>query len=120
MAITSLTLIGSGEEDTAHLLLGKFKWGHSFLSLNRELLKAYSQCENGSEIISVQNSWLSENSRIPKTPPCTKGHEEDRPDTNKGSDYDSEDGLPPLEENLNHLKLRESEESDEESDEASE
>nr|XP_010926253.1 ribosome biogenesis protein TSR3 homolog isoform X3 [Elaeis guineensis] len=85
-----------------------------------ELLKAYSQCENGSEIISVQNSWLSNNSRIPKTPPCTKGQEEHRLDTNEGSDYDSEDGLPPLEENLNHLNLRESEESDGESDEESE
>ncbi|ONK67239.1 uncharacterized protein A4U43_C06F18080 [Asparagus officinalis] len=31
-----------------------------------------------------------------------------------GSDYDSEDGLPPLEENLNHLKLEDSEESEEE------
>nr|XP_029121485.1 ribosome biogenesis protein TSR3 homolog isoform X2 [Elaeis guineensis] len=116
----SAALIICGEEDTAHLLLGKFKWGHSFLSLNRELLKAYSQCENGSEIISVQNSWLSNNSRIPKTPPCTKGQEEHRLDTNEGSDYDSEDGLPPLEENLNHLNLRESEESDGESDEESE
>lgn len=26
---------GSGEEETANLLLGKFKWGHAFLSLNR-------------------------------------------------------------------------------------
>lgn len=25
----------SGEEETANLLLGKFKWGHAFLSLNR-------------------------------------------------------------------------------------
>lgn len=25
----------SGEEETADLLLGKFKWGHAFLSLNR-------------------------------------------------------------------------------------
>ncbi|RVW55131.1 hypothetical protein CK203_066922 [Vitis vinifera] len=49
-----------GEEETANLLLGKFKWGHAFLSLNRELLKAYSKCENGAEIISVQNAWLSQ------------------------------------------------------------
>ena len=26
----------------------------------RELLKAYSKCENGAEIISVQNAWLSQ------------------------------------------------------------
>jgi pre-rRNA-processing protein TSR3 len=31
----SAALIICGEEETAHLLLGKFKWGHSFLSVNR-------------------------------------------------------------------------------------
>lgn len=28
-------LLNSGEEETADLLLGKFKWGHAFLTLNR-------------------------------------------------------------------------------------
>ncbi|KAL4377229.1 hypothetical protein GQ457_02G016370 [Hibiscus cannabinus] len=31
----SAALIICGEEETANLLLGKFKWGHAFLSLNR-------------------------------------------------------------------------------------
>lgn len=30
--------LNSGEEETANLLLGKFKWGHAFLSLNRYLI----------------------------------------------------------------------------------
>ncbi|XP_042435224.1 18S rRNA aminocarboxypropyltransferase-like [Zingiber officinale] len=111
----SAALIICGEEDTANLLLGKFKWGHSFLSLNRELLNAYSNCQTGSEVISFQNSWLASNSRIPKQPPCLEG----TPNASLCSDpsgSDSEEGLPPLEENLNHMTLQESGESDEESE----
>ncbi|XP_066398588.1 uncharacterized protein [Miscanthus floridulus] len=139
----SAALIICGEEDTAHLLLGKFKWGHAFLSLNMlvqwkflcyiprltvniteaiihqltnllYLLKAYSQCENGSEIINVQNSWLSSNSSVPKPP--VNGAEESRQSAQEGSEGDSDDDLPPLEKNLNHLNLDEDEESEEESE----
>lgn len=60
MEALSAALFICGEEDTANLLLGKFKWGHAFLSLNKEHLKAYSQCKDSAEIISVQNSWLSQ------------------------------------------------------------
>ncbi|CAN6466011.1 unnamed protein product [Victoria cruziana] len=113
----SAALMICGEEDTANLLLGKFKWGHAFLSLNRELLKAYSNCTNGTEIISVQNSWLSSFSQVPG--PLEK------PDDDKYSSGDggiekheseSDDGLPPLEKNLNHLSLVPSDEENEESD----
>ncbi|TKV97682.1 hypothetical protein SEVIR_9G510700v4 [Setaria viridis] len=105
----SAALIICGEEDTAHLLLGKFKWGHAFLSLNRDLLKAYSQCESGSEIINVQNSWLSSNSSVPKPPV----NEKSRRSTEEGSEGDSDDDLPPLVENLNHLNHNQDEESEE-------
>uniref|UniRef100_A0A0E0KA04 18S rRNA aminocarboxypropyltransferase n=1 Tax=Oryza punctata TaxID=4537 RepID=A0A0E0KA04_ORYPU len=110
----SAALIICGEEDTAHLLLGKFKWGHSFLSVNRELLKAYSQCENGTEIINVQNSWLSSNSSVPKSP--VNAVEKSHQSTEEGSDADSDDGLPPLEENLNHLNFNQDDESEEENE----
>ncbi|KAI4371247.1 hypothetical protein MLD38_019508 [Melastoma candidum] len=89
---------------------GKFKWGHAFLSLNRELLKAYSQCENSAEIISVQNSWLSQQNDVEKVPVITGKEGEAAEDDD--SDY-SEDGLPPLERNVNHLRLEESEEDSE-------
>eukprot|EP00252_Welwitschia_mirabilis_P016681 TRINITY_DN3692_c0_g1_i4.p1 TRINITY_DN3692_c0_g1~~TRINITY_DN3692_c0_g1_i4.p1 ORF type:complete len:240 (+),score=54.80 TRINITY_DN3692_c0_g1_i4:363-1082(+) len=120
-------LLICGEEETAHVLLSKFKWGHSFLTLNRELLKAYSECKTGSEIISVQNSWLSQNSKVQKTLPGddqnasnTKGQNvtikkhnpEFHQDHENGDDSD-EDGLPPLEDNLNHLKLSDDSESGE-------
>ncbi|XP_022751047.1 ribosome biogenesis protein TSR3 homolog isoform X2 [Durio zibethinus] len=69
----SAALLICGEEETANLLLGKFKWGHAFLSLNRELLKAYYECENSADIISVQNSWLSQQSQVPKVLPDAEG-----------------------------------------------
>ncbi|XP_031264348.1 ribosome biogenesis protein TSR3 homolog isoform X1 [Pistacia vera] len=103
-------LIICGERETADLLLGKFKWGHSFLSLNRELLKAYSECENSAAIILVQNSWLSQQSQVPKVPP-----EVEEADANKdeASSNDSEDGLPPLEKNMNHVNFQESDDDSE-------
>ncbi|KAJ4820314.1 hypothetical protein LUZ62_032880 [Rhynchospora pubera] len=119
----SAALIICGEEEMGNLLLSKFKWGHSFLSLNRELLKAYSHCENGSDIINVQNSWLSQNSKI-STPVSSsddgQSSEQDqkaKAETECESEED-DDGLPPLEKNMNHLILEESE--DEESEEESE
>lgn len=36
--------------------------------------------------------------------------------TEEGSDADSDDGLPPLEENLNHLNFNQDDESEEESE----
>ncbi|KAM3315214.1 hypothetical protein ACQJBY_033760 [Aegilops geniculata] len=110
----SAALIICGEEETGEQLLAKFKWGHSFLSLNRDLLKAYSKCENGTEIINVQNSWLSSASSVSKSPlnVADKPHRS----TEEGSDSESDDGLPPLEENMNHLDLSEDEESEEESE----
>ncbi|KAH7861277.1 hypothetical protein Vadar_024100 [Vaccinium darrowii] len=107
----SAALLICGEEETANLLLGKFKWGHAFLSLNRELLKAYSECENSADIISVQNAWLSQENQITKVPLVAEGADVASRSEDQGSGSDSEDGLPPLERNVNHLSLEESDES---------
>ncbi|KAH6803860.1 RNase L inhibitor protein-like protein [Perilla frutescens var. frutescens] len=107
-------LIICGEEETGNLLLGKFKWGHAFLSLNRELLKAYSECKNGADMIVVQNEWLSQQNSRPSDN-LNKGQGE-RLESNSdedGSSSGSEDGLPPLERNMNHLYLDESGEESE-------
>lgn len=101
----SAALLICGEEETANLLLGKFKWGHAFLSLNRELLKAYAECENSSEIIAVQNSWLSQQNQVTKALPDLEDLNED-----EGSTSDSDDNLPPLEKNVNHLSLQDRDE----------
>ncbi|GAA0138591.1 hypothetical protein Leryth_002942 [Lithospermum erythrorhizon] len=111
-------LIICGEEETAHLLLGKFKWGHAFLSLNRELLKAYSECKNSVEIISVQNDWLTQqrSPQVSSLPTNIEGKDAEHgsEDGDEECSNDSDDGLPPLERNVNHLYL---DETDEESDE---
>uniref|UniRef100_A0A7C9AN24 18S rRNA aminocarboxypropyltransferase n=1 Tax=Opuntia streptacantha TaxID=393608 RepID=A0A7C9AN24_OPUST len=113
----SAALLICGEEETANLLLGKFKWGHAFLSLNKELLKAYSQCKDSAEIISVQNSWLSQQ----RSPQPSKALQNEEPKDGALSDEDpdscdSDDGLPPLERNLNRLNFQESEEESESED----
>ncbi|XP_051127517.1 uncharacterized protein LOC127248959 [Andrographis paniculata] len=106
-------LIICGEKETGNLLLSKFKWGHAFLSLNRELLKAYSECKKANEMITVQNEWLSQQtSQISDVPTKGKDKHSEPEDTNDGSSS-SDDGLPPLQRNMNHLYL---EESDEESE----
>ncbi|GER35151.1 60S ribosomal protein L30 [Striga asiatica] len=101
-------LIICGEEETGNLLLSKFKWGHAFLSLNRELLKEYSNCKKGADMIVVQNEWLSQQ-KSPTSNEVTNERGEQLEcrntygDDDDGSSCGSEDGLPPLERNMNHL-----------------
>ncbi|KAK7247464.1 hypothetical protein RIF29_42347 [Crotalaria pallida] len=103
----SAALAICGEDETANLLLDKFKWGHGFMSLNRELLKAYSKCQNSTEIITVQNEWLSQESQIPRAPADI---EVETLENDVENSSDSEDGLPPLERNMNHLSMANSDE----------
>jgi pre-rRNA-processing protein TSR3 len=48
----------TGEKKIAEFYLGKFTWGHSFLTLNEELLTAYAECKDGAEIIQAQEKHL--------------------------------------------------------------
>lgn len=111
----SAALFICGEEETANLLLGKFKWGHAFLSLNWELLKAYSECQNSADIISVQNSWLSQQTQVSKAPIEVEEAEKSSPGEDEDS-CDSDDGLPPLERNMNHLNFQETDEENDQED----
>ena len=49
----------SGYRDAAELLMNKFKGGHGFITLNRELLESYSLCTTGEEVLETQNRWLT-------------------------------------------------------------
>lgn len=107
----SAALFICGEEETANRLLGKFKWGHAFFSLNQELLKAYSQCKDSAEIISVQNSWLSQQQSSQASKALQNEERKDGALTDEDANScDSDHGLPPLERNLNRLNFEESEE----------
>jgi pre-rRNA-processing protein TSR3 len=51
-------LIIIGEERQAHLLLSKFKWGPSFLTLNKEPLSLYQKAKSSGEVILIQKQFL--------------------------------------------------------------
>lgn len=48
----------------ADLYLGKFKWGKSFLDVNRDVLALYAQCKNSSEIVAAQTKYLQEETAL--------------------------------------------------------
>ena len=45
------------ENERGLQLLDKFKWGHTFYDLNKNLLNDYSSLENGSEIASILGEY---------------------------------------------------------------
>jgi pre-rRNA-processing protein TSR3 len=47
-----------GERDLAETVLGKFRWGHTFLELNEEPLERYAECADSSEVLAVQDDYL--------------------------------------------------------------
>ena len=99
-------LIICGENAVADQILGNFKWGHSFLSLNKNLLDAYAACSDGAQVIVVQNEFLA-----------SAGKDTQGPLRNLDDDDGSDDDLPPLERNTNHLDEDEDEDGDEDEDE---
>lgn len=42
----------------ARAVMARFKWGHSFLSLNGALLDAYAACESSAKVIEVQQRHI--------------------------------------------------------------
>ena len=40
-------------------LLNKFKWGHSFYTVNYELLEIYRKCKDGAEVVAKQIEFLN-------------------------------------------------------------
>jgi len=47
-----------GNKDQAGNILSKFRWGHTFLELNREPLEDYSKAKNSEDIIQIQNEYI--------------------------------------------------------------
>lgn len=52
------TLIITGFPEEARLYLDQFRWGHTFLDLNGELLEKYANCANVEEVVAVQEQFL--------------------------------------------------------------
>ena len=49
-----------GESEQARLVMSKFGWGESFISLNRELLDAYASAANSSAVVEIQKDYIQE------------------------------------------------------------
>jgi pre-rRNA-processing protein TSR3 len=48
----------SGFKEEAAELLSIFKWGHTFLEINRERLERYATAKNSTEVVEIQNDYL--------------------------------------------------------------
>jgi hypothetical protein len=56
----------SGFKQEAELYLSKFKWGKSFITLNRTMLDTYAACQgDSSAVVAAQNKYL-EQARLEK------------------------------------------------------
>lgn len=47
-----------GERNHAERLMSRFKWGPSFVEINRELLDAYAHAATSTEVVEIQNEVL--------------------------------------------------------------
>jgi pre-rRNA-processing protein TSR3 len=52
-----------GESARAERLMSLFKWGGTFIDINRELLEAYSSASTSAEVVSIQNRRLLANEK---------------------------------------------------------
>lgn len=48
----------AGFREEAHKLLSIFKWGHTFLDLNKERLESYARAKDSAEIIRMQEDFI--------------------------------------------------------------
>ncbi|XP_066960632.1 18S rRNA aminocarboxypropyltransferase [Macrobrachium rosenbergii] len=54
------TMYICGEKAAAMLYLSKFKWGKTFINVNKEILDKYSACTNSTAVVEEQNKYLQE------------------------------------------------------------
>lgn len=47
-----------GEKAQAEAIMNKFKWGHTFLELNSNLLKDYAQAESAEQIVQLELEYF--------------------------------------------------------------
>jgi pre-rRNA-processing protein TSR3 len=53
-----------GETDLTHNLLQKFKWGHTFFELNKNLLHDYSKAQSEAEILEICHEYRLDNAQF--------------------------------------------------------
>ncbi|TFG33288.1 DUF367 family protein [Candidatus Thorarchaeota archaeon] len=53
----------AGFKEEAEETMSVFKWGPSFITLNRELLDAYAECASSTEVVKVQKEIMDSQTR---------------------------------------------------------
>jgi len=53
------TLYITGFSSLAFLIMDKFKWGHAFFLVNKNLLDKYAQCLTSADVVKVQNDYIA-------------------------------------------------------------
>ena len=53
----------AGFKEEAEDIMAIFKWGPSFITLNRELLDAYAECTSSTEVVQVQKEIMDSQTR---------------------------------------------------------
>ncbi|KAJ8970210.1 hypothetical protein NQ314_001357 [Rhamnusium bicolor] len=54
------TMYITGFKEAARFYLDKFSWGHSFITLNKELLDLYANCSDSQSVVAEQNKYIEE------------------------------------------------------------
>ncbi len=49
----------TGYQNLAKKYLDKFKWGKTFIELNRDLLEKYAACKDSAEVVQVQQQHMT-------------------------------------------------------------
>eukprot|EP00026_Physarum_polycephalum_P004614 Phypoly_transcript_04636.p2 GENE.Phypoly_transcript_04636~~Phypoly_transcript_04636.p2 ORF type:complete len:325 (-),score=38.78 Phypoly_transcript_04636:1153-2127(-) len=63
------TLYITGFQPLASRVMDKFKWGHAFFSVNKNLLDKYAQAQTSTEVVKIQNEYIEmcENEQLNKS-----------------------------------------------------
>lgn len=70
-------------------VLGKFGWGDAFFTLNHDLLELYAACEDGAEVVKVQNAYIEKSQR--EASERKRGAEENFPEISDSESSQSEE-----------------------------
>ncbi|KAK9822515.1 hypothetical protein WJX74_000149 [Apatococcus lobatus] len=84
-------LIICGEHAAGAGVMDRFRWGHSFMSLNEELLRRYAECQTSSDVVAVQAAFLAEVEEDRRQGELEKS----KPEAEDGTSYMSGWDLPP-------------------------
>ena len=49
----------AGHQQTAEVIMDQFRWGHTFLEMNKELLDTYAACKNAEEMAQVEQDFIN-------------------------------------------------------------